>query len=142
MIRAALLLAGALAIAGAAPAQEVREGSVPNTMLAPADGWDIDALLRRAREQEQRYIDRRYPEYLDQQQRATVRRELPAAQQRELDARRVYEAERGRVQLESGGPPKSAGERILERDTLQRQQLDAERARRAYDDSIPNLWRR
>jgi len=142
MRRAALLLAAWLAVAGGAAAQEVREGSVPNQMFAPADGYDVDDLLRRAREQEQRYIDRRYPVYLEQQQKATIQRELPAAQQRELDARRVYEAERNRVRNEQGGPPRTAGERMLDHDTLQRQQIDAERARRSYDDSIPNLWRR
>jgi hypothetical protein len=139
-----------LALAAPAAAQQERAG-VPKRTLAPADGWDVDELLRRSREMEKQYQDTRYPEYREQQGRADSRRALSATGQAEFDARNRAEAARNRARLEppagrAAGDPTVRGvpdgAAIRERETLQRERLDAERARRAYDDSIPSLWRR
>lgn len=140
--RPALALALALLAAPAAAQQDKPSPVVPQ-MLAPADGYDVDAVLRRAREQEERYNDRRYPAYQEQQQRAGSTRELDLARTREHEARRTYDAERNRTQLDSMTRGEgTAAQRTFERETLHREKLDAERARRSADDAIPSLWRR
>lgn len=137
-----LALAALLAAAPPAAAQQNRFG-LPNETMPPADGYDVDALLRRSREMTESYQrDDRYPLYLEQQGRAASERALSTTGQREFDTRRTYQSDLNRARMDAVNPNRTEADRILQHDQLQRERTDSERARRSYDDSIPSLWRR
>jgi hypothetical protein len=141
-MRAGTLVLAALLAAAPAAAQQNRPG-LPNETMPPADGYDVDALLRRSRELTESYQrDDRYPLYLEQQGRAASGRALSTTGQREYDTRRIYESDLNRARMDAVNPNRTEADRMIQRDQLQRERADFERSRRAYDDSIPSLWRR
>jgi hypothetical protein len=148
--RAALalaVLASTLAAAGPADAQRSQAPAVQGG-LANEEGWDIDRILRRARE-------------LDAQTRAVVPDErrydawarrvegsrgaaVENARRREAETRRRFEGEAAAQRLESmraRSVPRTGGEAIRDQETFSRLRQEAEQARRAADDEIPRMWR-
>lgn len=135
------------AIAGTAQAQ--RASGVPPTTFPPADGYDIDAVLRRSRELDAGRErsgppdDKRYDAWSRRQE--TLRsRELETTRRHEAETRERLQSEQRRQTLQSMRPPsqqRSVGEQILDAETFNRVRNDAERARREADDAIPLLWR-
>src|SRR5262249_1681922 len=123
-----IALAALLAAAPPAPAQQNRFG-LTNETMPPADGYDVDALLRRSREMTESYQrDDRYPLYLEQQGRAASDKALSTTGQRELDTRRTYQSDLNRARIDSINPSRTESDRMFQRDQLQRDRTDFERA--------------
>lgn len=145
---ALLLLVVALAPPQQAGAQASRSGSGGEAGLANEQGWDIDRILRRAREldAQTRAVladDRHYQDWSRRVERAGGKA-VDTARSRESEARRRHDAEAAAQRLDSmhhPSVPKSEGERLRDQETLSRLRDEAERARRAADDEIPLMWR-
>jgi hypothetical protein len=147
MRAAAILLALALATATAPVRGQVLEG-VPS-VLPSEDGYDIDRILRRARELDARPRDDRVYRAWEARQDRIRREARDAGAAREQLARQRYEAERSRQMLDAARPRSSTspsdgpllGDRLRDAETLTRLRIDAERARREADDQVPLMWR-
>ncbi|MBL8698665.1 MAG: hypothetical protein JNK67_09850 [Alphaproteobacteria bacterium] len=149
MRRRALLVLAMLAAAAAAPALAQRKSGVPPTTFPPADGYDIDAVLRRSRELDAGRErsgppdDSRYDAW-SRERELRRDRTLESTRQREIETRERLQSEQRRQTLRAMQPPsqqRSPGDQILDAEKFNRLRDDAERARRDADDAIPLLWR-
>lgn len=144
------LAAAALLVALATTGAEAQRASgVPPTTFPPADGYDIDAVLRRSRELDAGRErsgppdDRRYDAW-SRERDGDRERTMRSLSARERETRERLQAEQRRQTLQSMRPTsqqRSPGEQILDAERFDRLRNDAERARREADDAIPLLWR-